>query len=242
MGHGLPSWKKYRAIGPVYEEIRLAEHAARLGSLLTFDRRGDIVWQDDFESGLNKWEKIHDGKDAASCPNMEQAKSGGISAQLIAGSDGAHRVEYFRNLPYPAISPLGFEVSFKPQDDYEEFRIWINLYTGGLFYRSAISHHQSSLEYRIRKSDGKWGAICTAPSWQMLYAPFHTLKLVIDPESPAYVRAIFDHQTLDISGYGPHIVEDFTPARININFTFIGREGYNDWCYVDDAIITQNEP
>lgn len=242
MGRGLPSWYKYRAFGPVHEEIRLAEHAARTGSIIRFDRRGDLVWLDDFESGMNKWEWSNHGTNAASFPFTRHARSGGLSAQLVAGSDGAHRVESIRDLPYPAISNMGFEISFKPLDDYERFFIDIAIYDGSNMYRGTVQHDQSLLEYQIWLGNGAWVKLATAPSWQVMKGPFHTIKIVVDFNTMKYKRAIFDDQGFDLSAYDLEAIADATNPRIHVRFVFVGRVGYNDEGYVDDAIVTQNEP
>jgi len=40
------------------EDILLAELATRLGSIVTYDRKGEVIFCDDFEDGIDAWRAI----------------------------------------------------------------------------------------------------------------------------------------------------------------------------------------
>ena len=55
MAHGHPDYGGAAPLATVYTLQDLAELAARLGSIDVFDRRGNVLLLDDFESGIKKW-------------------------------------------------------------------------------------------------------------------------------------------------------------------------------------------
>ena len=71
---------------------------------------------------------------------------------------------------------------------------------------------------------------------------FHTAKLVVDGRLGQYLRFIWDNTEYDLSGNAGFTVAPLTVARMDVIIDLVGRAGQNDIVYVDDVIITQNEP
>ena len=79
------------------DPVSNAELAARLGSPDTFDRRGDVLWMDDFESGL-KWRTSLLGTGSLIDLTATMAASGGKCCRLVTGSannDYAYLLRHF---------------------------------------------------------------------------------------------------------------------------------------------------
>ena len=66
MAHTLPPWTSKYKLTEVFSGIDVNELAVRLGSPVNLDRRGNIVFIDDVEHALRKWEVSTTG-DRGSC-------------------------------------------------------------------------------------------------------------------------------------------------------------------------------
>ena len=60
-----PDYGRLSAQATVFPVTDLGELAARLGSIVSHDRRGDVIWLDGFEDGLDKWQPTTSGSGAA---------------------------------------------------------------------------------------------------------------------------------------------------------------------------------
>lgn len=241
-GRGLPSWYKYRAYGPVYEEIRLAEHAVRLGSIDTFDRRGDVIFLDGFEHGLGKWSKAGLGTGYAITPSVSYARSGGLSAHLVAGSTSSRYASIAHLLPYTAFSKIGFEIAWTHGANWETLGIEIDVYDG-------TYHNLGLIEYEA--ANRRWvyyDSAYTAQPFLTEFEPyinnylFNVAKLVIDLTTAKYARALINNQGVALPYSYYRSADAVTVPQVQVSLTLKSDAGYNAESYVDDAIITQNEP
>jgi len=55
VAHGTPDWGVTAGARTVYQMTDLGELAVRLGSIVTHDRRGDVIFLEDFEEGMGRW-------------------------------------------------------------------------------------------------------------------------------------------------------------------------------------------
>lgn len=61
MPRGMPDWGEYSPQEVVSKLLDNAELAARLGSPVLFDRRGTVIFMDDFNCGVNHWDTVTKG-------------------------------------------------------------------------------------------------------------------------------------------------------------------------------------
>jgi len=54
MAHGTPDWGVTASKKTIYSLHDMGELAVRLGSIVSFDRRGDVIFSDSFQNGLGK--------------------------------------------------------------------------------------------------------------------------------------------------------------------------------------------
>jgi len=243
MPHGLPDYGLISARKTVYPMVDLGEAVARLGSIDTFDRRGDVIWLDDFEADDDKWEVYKYGDGALGEVSSLRARSGQFSMKLRTGKDGAQGINAMRRFPYPVLSKTGVEFHFTVDPNTAYIYLLFELYDGT--YRTV---------YGIRYDKGaNLLAYCSGPD---VYTPFATgvnlyhnvylfvaFKLVVDLEGGKYVRLIVNNTTYDMSAYSPDKRGDTTtiPHLALAMEHFTGAEANVD-IWADDVIITQNEP
>lgn len=243
MGRGLPSWYKYRAFGPVYEEIRLAEHAARLGSIHTFDRRGDVISQDSFEQGLSKWLVTTGGTGAGVAVSADFARSGGLSARLIPGSEALAFARIEHTDAYLVLSKIGFEFAWMHYTavGYLQLRMLIEGTSSYLDARIRYDHPSKVWEYY--DEDGNWQPFVTDIEYSPYQSLFNLVKLVVDPVEETYVRAITNDVSTPLTSYKMRRVASAGTAKLRLIIDAItGVGGNGGRIYIDDTIFTQNEP
>lgn len=242
MPHGQPDYGMYAAKKTVYSMADNAELAARLKSIVTYDRRGDVVWLDDFEDSMQKWELAAVG--GAIVLSAERARSGGLSAKLSTNNVIAAEAQITRHVPYPAISKVGFEFSLAHASlDVGVYTWWLVSHDPGPNGRRAWCRYTTLTDIiEIDVEAVGWVTIAANVLLRLDPNLFHCIKLVVDLATGRYVRLILDETEWDLSAHLMNVIISAEDPNVEVGMsgnTTAARAAY--W-YVDDAIITQNEP
>lgn len=243
MPHGQPDFGTYTQKITTYGLADMGELAVRLGSPDTFDRRGDIVFLDDFEHGIEKCDFILRGAGAAAAWVSTQTRTKGFSVELIAGSTLQRQATLRFRTPYPAISNFGVEASFSIGLVPESVFLAFSLYTGTQRVQGSI--RIDTQNDRLQYAD--------AAGVQQIFAPvvpffkavglFNFSKMVMDLTNRTYRRCIFNNVEYDLSAFALEVTPDLVTApHISWNITVFSVALTNAVIYVDDMILTQNEP
>ena len=242
MPRGAPDYSNVRVDNPLHRSDDMAELAARLGSPCTHNRGGNVIFIEDFERGIASWHKAAEGTGANAFITAEQARSGAFSCKLIGGKDGNKSMKINRKFPYPVLNRYGVE-----------FSILFEAHTTAIHF--ALARHDGTNEHQFRirydPDDGTLKCYDGAAVFTQFaddvylaqaYSPFNTFKLIVDLVNDRYGYLIVNERTFDLTEYEPYIFE--TPDSPNIRFDIIlySDTGYNGFSYIDDIIITQNEP
>jgi len=230
--------------GPIYTLSDMGELAARLGSIVTFDRRGNIIWMDDFESGLSQWRQVGD-RDAEW--NGNQAKNGGFCCKLITPAVAGGSCGIERYIGFPALSPMGFEFSYSDDDTAGVPRsLWILvvLDSGSYRYTTGIFYDVMNGKLRYTSGNGSLQDIPGGAYYMSTFFPgeFDTLKFVADFTTAKYKRLLINSQTFDVSALSFQKVALESAPRMSIDIELRTNEAVAAVCYIDDAIVTLNEP
>ena len=130
MPRDLPDWGAPPGPKTIFEVTDLGEVTVRLGSIITFDRGGDVVWFDDFENGIGKWETELSGSGAAIDLALGRSRNGLYAARLVAGSDASELARIIKVLPSPDTDSLGIEYSFQFAQAGDQLDLTLRLYDG----------------------------------------------------------------------------------------------------------------
>ena len=242
MPRDLPDWGALSSQATVHEVTDLGELAARMGSIVTFDRRGDIVWMDDFECGLMKWIATAVGTGAAVAESTAYARNGATSVKLTGGSDSAGQAGIAHYNPIPVLGRVGVEISAYRATTINNLRISHSIADGAALLKPAIRWVQSGTTLQYRDSDGNWQTFSSAFSFTTRATEFHTFKLVTDIENRVYVRAIIDDTEYSLADIAIQAMVGAGSPEQLLAVDLYSRSSENDVGYVDDAIFTQNEP
>ncbi|GAG14536.1 unnamed protein product, partial [marine sediment metagenome] len=128
MPHGVKPYGRTEAQNTVFGLQDMGELAARQGSIVTFDRRGNVIWYDDFESSLNKWLLYDLGVGAAVVESNEAARNGLVSCKVTTSAVLGQYSGIRHDHMIPVLSKLGFEISAAHEnnilDIYFQWQLW----------------------------------------------------------------------------------------------------------------------
>lgn len=242
MPKGQPDFGLYAPTDTIAGISDLGELAARLGSIVTFDRRGNVLWYDDFESGIEAWEdaSLAGGHSFSWEPTYH--RSGGFCAKMATDAHTDDDVYIYRRLPYPILSKSAFEVSLAIDGNCKELSLGFYLYTGTNQLTGLLRWTASTGTWAYYGSDGTYHALSPTMQFYSLALLFNTLKLVCDFNNDQYVRLLVNNTVYDLSSIALHTrTEDLSPHLLAI-IMLTTNTGAAATGYVDDAIVTQNEP
>jgi len=241
MPHAGPDWGTYAPVSTIYSIQDLGELAARLGSIVTFDRRGNVFFVDDFESGIECW--YYSGSPGYTVLwSPAQHKSGGFSLELTPPV-GANNYAYaYRFFPYPSKSRLGTEISFNLGGWIQELDFEVRVYDGVYWYQPYIRFFPETKTWQYHGDDGLYHDL--SPTTGLIVGVmFHTFKLVYDLVTGKYARLIIDTTTFDMSALNMYktdapgeLPSTSLLCRVIDSTTYLSKE------WLDDLILTQNEP
>jgi len=218
----------------------LGELAARLKSPVTFDRRGDVLWLDDFEGTEGKWILSGTGTGKAYAHSAESARYGLCSMKLTAGDAATNHAQMATSLPYPVLSKIGMEISFTYNAGFGEYLWTFRLYDGSDYYEGRVRFTWSTLAWEI-DDHGTWRLLKTGSLTQATYL-YHTIKIVLDFTTKKYVRVILNEVEYDVSAYSLATDDSIASAQLRAEIRVTNRSAENMSAYFDSFIVTQNEP
>jgi hypothetical protein len=224
------------------ETMGLAEHAARL-SPLVFDRRGDIVFFDDYESPTKKWV---DYKDAGGviARSIDYSTNGDFSIKATTnnsvGDDAG--IEYIHTDYHDGL--IGVQISVYTNWSPTILNLTLAYYDGTLEHHAQLRYYLSGYLTKIVDDAGAEQNISSTVKYytSVTNPNFATLKLVIDTNSGDYVRALVMREEFDLSAYTIQTSASADPPHIRVRAFMTAANALAEVGYLDGFVITENEP
>lgn len=242
MTHGAPDWNKYRTTSATFPVQDLAELAARLGSLNVYDRRGDQIWADSFQNGLNKWETFTAGTGSAVAIDPTTARHGGYSCKLTAAAVASASAQINAFAPYPPSTTLGIEMHSTIDPDAERIGLQLHAFTADQQILGYIQYLHPTTTLQYLDANGTWQDLTTSLKLRARSDLFHIFKLVLNIQDQEYLRLIVDNQTYDLADIPLQVTATalYNHARTTV---IVYGDGTNPASVnVDSIILTQDEP
>ena len=218
-----------------------AELAARLGSINTFERRGQTVWMDDFEAATAKWLTYGSGSGHSEYLSNEQARIGNTSFKLTTGN-AIGNVSYIeKTFPLPRSTKVGVEYSFDFYADLKYIQLTITLYDGVNSYYVDVRYDDDTQKLQYRTGLTSWGDAATGLELYNGTPTWHTLKVVFDIETKKYIRLLLDDVEYDLSGKTLYSGANSAAKNMLVRISITTNTNANNYAYIDTVIITQNE-
>jgi len=210
-------WGKEAAIG-------LSELATRLGSIDQFDKRGNVVFMDDFEDPCamdeGKYDSYVKGTGAWVARSNVTSLSGSYSVCLTTGDSEDDYARFWKRFAPPIYKRMSSEIAFQYNRNLKNFRIYISIYDGTNYYLGQVQTVTSTSSLQVRKSDFTWETFASGMKVNLNddISLFHHIKLVIDLANMKYVRCLLDDSEYDLSSYSLYTSASATRPRLSCAF------------------------
>ena len=241
MPRGAPDYSDERAYGPLHRLDDQGELAARLGSIVTYERGGRVIRLETFENGRSLWSTEEYGSGADIALSSERAMSGGYSLKFVTGGDGAVAAKSTYQVPYHVLSRYGVGYCFTHDPNLRYHYSFIYLRDGSNVEEYCVAYDIQNDRILIRVPGPAWQTVKSDIDLKTDGWLFHSHKLIVDVEEKAYYRLVIDNEVVDLSDYGPYITESDDPPYLEIAIQFTGWAGSNYSTWVDNVVITQDE-
>jgi len=218
------------------------EAAARLGSINVYDRRGWTVWMDDFEGPALKWDPLAFLGGNAPVLSTLLAWMGNQSCYLSFPAVAGAGSGISRYLSLTRLGRVGVE-------------FWVNLWAGAanylqitvnVFDGTNLTQAQLLLDSAARTATivTPGGNVIVANNCfpNILTTLLVPVKLVVDMDSDMYTRLMIGPEEVDISAHALVPIGATTNRYLLVDFYLINGGGGAGYAYVDNFILTQNEP
>lgn len=242
MPHGAPDWSKYRREAVTYSLQDLAELAARLGSIVTFDRRGDVIHMETWQFGTARWTLTGSGPRASTSLDHTAFLSQATSLLLTGGTGRDGYASAISRIAYPGQLRMGIEASFTTNDETHYIRLGIRLWNGTILYEPATRVYPNADEIGYEDDDTTYQKAADIPPTYHDANMFHTAKFVFDLSTGEYARVLYNNIEVDLTGYAFKSSASATGAHIEISLYAYSLDGLNALARIDNIIITQDEP
>jgi len=242
MPRGQPDYGEY-AVKEVSASVSdMGEVAARLGSIVTFDKRGDVVDFDNFEEPVLRWCTIVSEAGNYVRFSNDSASSGSQSVRLHVEGAALGRAGMHSGIPLLGSLRLGMEISFAVPTLGGYLALEVSYFTGSKLCDAILKFYFSTLKLYLINDTGSDEEVASLERFINSAYVYHTLKLVGDFNTGKYVRLLLDNLTYDISHIAMYSQTDLTSPCLERNVNYYPFNSVGGDVYLDDFVFTQAEP
>ena len=242
MVHTLPPWStKYKMI-KVFAGLDLSELAVRLGSSVVFDRRGNVVFLEDFEGGTLFWAVSGAGTGHSEALSTTWGKTGSKSCALTAGEGAMGQARIYREFYIPIVGKIGIESSFTVDADTDYIQLEFYHYNGSGYKAGAIRYDVANTKIQYDSSAHSWTDLITSYELNTTTKQFNTWKMVLDLENAEYERILINDREVDMDGLGLYDTETGGTEHLRVSIRHDSADAAAKTIYIDNVILTINEP
>ena len=242
MAHGVPDWWGAAPQSTTYGLQDMAELAVRLGAISTHDRRGNVIFWDDFSEGIARVYTSGTGAGYEAYPSLSAPLSSGVGLYLVTGDAVDNLAWMSKELPYPVLSKIGVECAFVTNANLKYLKLRVFEYLAASRNEYSVRYAHQSGKIQALDSDGAWYDVSTPGQLYEGYNDYAVFKMVIDLLAGVHVRTIFNEHAYITSAYAPQNTLGAHRKSIGVDVEITTNAAANLGIAVDNFIITQNEP
>jgi len=218
-----------------------ADLVGRLGSPVTWDWRGNVLYMHDFSTGWGPCFSAVTGTGAAIAITPERGGYGGYAVKMTAGSDGTRLARVQLPIGVNPGARVGVAVRFSIYSNTGFVRLMLERWDSPSSPVGYVQIDVADKEIQVYDDTPTWQTLGSVPTSLGSYC-YSWLKLVIDQETGKYERVLYNDTYYDASAYTCSASGIAVEGTMAISVSNYGREGVNDIIYLDQIVITVNEP
>jgi len=242
MGHDTPDWGGKYVDTQFYPLDDLAELAVRLGSMVTYDRRGSVIWQYAFDDGVGDVGPTAVGAASLIRPWTTIWETPPASCGLQAGIVAGNYASIERRVAIPQSKRVGFASSLRLSTYVDTVYHNIYHYDGTHVWTSYLLIDANARTLSVFTQEaGEVVLVDPLPDLHSGYY-FSHIKLVVDLTDHSLIRAIFDDREFDLAGYTMDPTPDTSAPNLRVRVNNVAVNLSGSVVNVDNLIITANEP
>lgn len=218
-----------------------AEQAARLGSPVTWDRRGQTQLVLDFASGFQGVRPTSSGTGAAVELSPEWAQHGGYSVKLTGGSDASKYASIRTYAGFPPTGRWGGMLNWSAEATPEFLEIRLGGVVDNASHTASIRYDFANTKLQYKDTGNNWQDVGVKDLEPNEFI-FHKLKMVIDTTTDTYERVLLNNTQFDLSATLQTSAAPTSGDYMYFQVLCFSNAGDNDVIYVDTIVTTVLEP
>lgn len=222
-------------------KVGSAEQAARLGSVVSWDRRGQVQHVFNFDRGFYGLQAAPDGFGSTVTLNPVYWQSGGYSVQLYTVAHTFTSAYLGGRIGTSPSAKYGLSVAWASADSPDFLYLGIKHYAGTVKQEARLMFDDGLEKLYYYDSNGDYVEIADLHLDASVYS-WHNMKLVVDFDDGVYVRVLVNSVEHTLSAA---VKTDSVPAGgefLLYRFHVDGYDALASTTYLDNMIFTVNEP
>jgi len=237
-----PDYSRYLPGSVRFSLQDMSELAVRLGSFDIFDRRGEVIWYDQFDYGLGGYAVSYSGAGGSVNLSADNRFHYPYNCKIILPSTSPYTAYMNRNVRALTLERVGYEITAAYVGGISQVMYRHEVSDGSDTYYPGILLDAGSRKLYIQDESQSWLQVASLHPFVSAGVWYITFKIVYDLARKHYVRFVTDYMTLDLTPYQfayEHLGD--TPMLSLLN-TFVGQAGTAGIVHVASLILTANEP
>lgn len=220
----------------------IAELSVQLGSLSWFDRFGNVLMTESFQTGMGNWLTQSYPNGANPILSSKYYSTIPYAVKLITTTDTGSYSGMDKYFPFHYVDTFGVEVHFKAIETFQHLYWSLSFYDGTYAYEMKPKVNYAANELQLILSALADEKIDDLDIKIGVASQFHVLKITGDLVNNTYLRLILDDRDYDISD--KELIQTTSSDKPTLRMLFY-LQPYDtvvSTVWIDNIIFTINEP
>jgi len=237
-----PDFQKYLPGSVRFSLQDFGELAARLDSISTYDRRGEVLWYDKFSYGMAAWGLTASGSGSVIRIDTSNIYRWPHVCKILSGivlNDLSAIVKYLSPV---STGRYGIEFVLDIESAVTDFEVYLNLWDKTYLYQARFRFLDSGDLMQLRNASGVYETVVSLRPWVSGWYIYNPIKFVIDMNLEKYVRLLIGSTAYNVSAITLNKQASTDPTNAFIQLSTRSASGTNAHVRIAHVILTANEP